>query len=209
MDSANPLRYRSIQEPAGPEEIKIKGSRFIGFAYPVSQEERVNAILAGLRKKYHDATHICTAWRFHGRGEEIFHHDDDGEPAGTAGLPIYFEITRDHCFNVLVAVVRYFGGRKLGTGGLARAYGETARRVLESAKKVSSFVRIRARVFFPYDFTGEMRRLMESFSIHLIQEDHRPEGIHMEISLPLTHREKVCLVLRDMSKGSVKLEWIS
>lgn len=208
MDSREKLEYLTIRGPAGPREIKVKGSRFIGFAYPAGNGAVADDLLAALAKKYRDATHICTACRFHCQGREVFRHDDNGEPGGTAGLPIYYEIKRRRYFNILVAVVRYFGGIKLGTGGLAKAYGTAARMVLEVAGGVSCLVRTRARVVFPYDFTGEMRRLMERYAILPVREDYRSDGIHMEISLPLMHREKVSRLLRKSSQGRIDLdEW--
>jgi uncharacterized YigZ family protein len=206
VDSQSKLKYLSIQEPAGPEEIKRKGSRFLGFSYPVSDNAGANDILVDLRKKYHDATHICTACRFHDPEQELIRYDDNGEPGGTAGLPIYYEIRRKHYYNILVVVIRYFGGIKLGTSGLAKAYGATARQVLDMSKQVTCFVRTRAGIFIPFDFIGELRWLMEQFSVQLIKEDYQVEGIHVEISVPLVNMEKMKHLLRERSKGTIQLE---
>ncbi|MCK4835425.1 MAG: YigZ family protein, partial [Candidatus Aminicenantes bacterium] len=206
MGSHTGLKYFTIEDLAGPEEIKIKGSRFIAYLYPVSDISEVNEILADLRKRYHDASHICTAFRFHGHEEDVFRYDDDGEPGGTAGLPIYYGIKGRQYFNILVVVIRYFGGIKLGTGGLAKAYATAARKVLESSKKVLRYVRTKAVVLFPYDFTGEMRQLIHQYSLEVIDQDYRSDGIFMEIFIPVIRMEKIKQILRDKSKGSIELK---
>lgn len=206
MDSRNRLKFFSIEKPVGPEELKIRGSRFMGFGYPVPDADGATEILGGLRKKYHDATHICSACRFHSPDQEDIRYDDNGEPGGTAGLPIYYEIRRKDYFDVLVVVIRYFGGIKLGTGGLARAYGAAARRVLGKSREVCRMIRSRATVFFPYDFLGDMRRLMERFSVQLVDQLYRSDGVHMVISVPEMYREKMQQMLRDRSRGSITLQ---
>ena len=112
--------YRSL---AAPSEglFKDNGSRFIALAYPVETEEEVKSIVAGLRKEYHDARHHCYAYRLGYQGD-VFRASDDGEPAGSAGRPILGQIDSAGLSDVLVVVVRYFGGIKLGIPGLIRAY---------------------------------------------------------------------------------------
>jgi uncharacterized YigZ family protein len=103
-------------------ELEVRKSRFIGHAFRVEDEEAARATIQGLRKRYWDANHNCTAWRI-GRDGRVQRSNDDGEPAGTAGTPMLEVLNQRHLTDVLVVVTRYFGGTKLGAGGLIRAYG--------------------------------------------------------------------------------------
>ena len=113
-------------------EIKIKGSRFIAEAMPVARVEAAEKEIAAVCKREFNATHHCTAYRI-GPNGDVFRYNDDGEPSGTAGIPILRQIDGRSLTDTLVVVTRYFGGTKLGTGGLIRAYGDAARQVLETA----------------------------------------------------------------------------
>jgi uncharacterized YigZ family protein len=121
--------YYTINVPAR-SEIKVKGSRFIAETGLAGSVGEVDELLRAVRKREHAATHHCYAWRV-GLGDAMeFKYSDDGEPSGTAGRPIYEALCGRHLTNVLLVVTRYFGGTKLGTGGLARAYGQAAAAVL-------------------------------------------------------------------------------
>lgn len=113
--------------PIGTGIYKDKGSRFLSFAEAISNEDEAKAIIATYKKKYHDARHVCYAYRL---GENLWRTKDDGEPHGTAGLPILRAIDAQKKDNILVIVVRYFGGTLLGTGGLMVAYREAAKDAL-------------------------------------------------------------------------------
>lgn len=117
----------------GRAEITEQRSRFLGFAVPAADEEDARTAVAGLRRQYHDARHVCSAWRLGAPPPAREYRHDDGEPAGTAGEPILAALRRADLTNALLVVVRYFGGVKLGTGGLARAYGEAASLALAAA----------------------------------------------------------------------------
>lgn len=121
----------SYQVAAGRAEIEIKekASRFIGRVYPIESRESAEEILAGLRKKEYNATHHCFAWVT----RDSFRYSDDGEPNGSAGKPIYDQLSGSGLVNTLVVVTRYYGGTKLGVGGLVRAYGSAAKAALAEA----------------------------------------------------------------------------
>ncbi len=131
--------YKSLAGPSS-SEFKEKGSRFIAYACPVDRLEEAEKAIERLRKKYHDATHNCFAYRLGFDMREIFRFSDDGEPSGTAGKPILQAITSLELTNVLVLVTRYYGGTKLGTGGLIRAYGSVAAQALQNAKIVTHYL---------------------------------------------------------------------
>src|SRR5690606_11612852 len=123
--------YRVVAGTARAE-LREKGSRFIAEVFPVETEEEAAAAIEAVRRREHAATHHCTAYRLGPEGE-LFRASDDGEPSGTAGLPILRQIEARGLTNTLVVVTRYFGGTKLGRGGLIRAYGEAAARALDLA----------------------------------------------------------------------------
>lgn len=127
--------YKTLTAPCGPVLLRERKSKFLGFAFPARSREEVGAHLEGLRTAYPDATHICYAFRIGlGRPETRMH--DDGEPAYSAGAPIFGQIEAFDLHNVLVCAVRYYGGTKLGVGGLIQAYRETARNCLQQAMVV-------------------------------------------------------------------------
>ncbi|MCK4763871.1 MAG: YigZ family protein [Candidatus Aminicenantes bacterium] len=203
--SKNPEKYLTITKQYGPQEFKEKGSRFISFLYPVGGKEEAEKILHVLRKKFHDATHVCFAYRL-GEGEErYFRFSDDGEPSGTAGMPIYNEIKSSSYFNVLAAVVRYYGGTKLGSGGLARAYGKSAALVTAVSKKVTIYIKKEAEVLFPYHFTGEMMQVVKRYSLDIPVREDRVEGVYMKLAVPVGLIDEIIKVISNKSSGKVKL----
>ena len=120
---------RHIVTSSGKGIYKDRGSKFLGFAEPIANEEEAKARIAWYKKKYHDARHVCYAYRL---SEDLWRTKDDGEPHGTAGLPILRSIDARNLDKVLVVVVRYFGGTLLGTGGLMVAYREASKAALET-----------------------------------------------------------------------------
>ncbi len=122
--------FKTISRAAGPVLYREKKSRFLGYAFPVSSVEAADEQLGTLRKQYADATHVCYGYRI-GIENTRLRMNDDGEPAHTAGSPILGQITSAELFDVMVCVVRYYGGVKLGAGGLSKAYKEAAKSVLE------------------------------------------------------------------------------
>lgn len=144
--------YRTIRSRTGTE-IKIKGSRFIAEAMPVSTEVDAVSEIEQIKKREFSATHHCTAFRVEPDGS-IFRYNDDGEPGGTAGLPILRQIDARGLTNTLVVVTRYFGGTKLGTGGLIRAYGDAASEALDAARIDEHVIRVPVVVSFEYGDTS-------------------------------------------------------
>ncbi len=125
--------YLTLASTAGPVEIREKKSKFIGYAFPVDTVEAARARIAELGNAYPDATHLCYAYRI-GTDRPEKRINDDGEPSHTAGTPIFGQIESFSLFDVLVCVIRYYGGTKLGAGGLIQAYRETALQCLQQAK---------------------------------------------------------------------------
>ena len=157
--------YFSVKVPYGPIEFKEKGSRFISFIYPVRTADEAQKKINQLKKEYHNATHVCYAFRLGEGKEDSFRYNDDGEPGNTAGLPIYNSIRNAEYFNVLVAVVRYFGGTKLGTGGLARAYSKSARLIIKASENVKEWRTEEIVITYPFDSTGDVMRIVKDFRL--------------------------------------------
>lgn len=155
--------YKSI---ASPSEglFKDNGSRFIALAYPVGTEEEVREIVNGLRKEYHDARHHCYAYRL-GYKRDIFRASDDGEPSGSAGRPILGQIDSLGLSDVLVVVVRYFGGIKLGIPGLIRAYKSSSADALSRAGIIEKIAARRFRLHFDYLSMNAVMKVLKDMDL--------------------------------------------
>ncbi len=139
---------------------KEKGSKFFSFVFPVKDLSEVKSILDELKKKYYDATHHCYAYIL-GFEKETFRMNDDGEPSSTAGKPIYGQLQSKNLTNVLLVVVRYFGGTKLGVSGLIKAYKTAAAECLSAAMIVEKKVRLSYKVMFPYEKMNAVMSLLK------------------------------------------------
>lgn len=139
---------------------KEKGSKFLAFAFPVENEEAIKERLSVLRKKYYDATHHCYAYLL-GKEKKVFRANDDGEPNGTAGLPILNQIRSKGITDILVVVVRYFGGTRLGASGLINAYKTASTEVLAQAEVVEKILTQTLQIHFDYHLTNEIMKLIK------------------------------------------------
>jgi uncharacterized YigZ family protein len=162
--------YKTIESPA-EGAYREKGSRFLAFGFPVQNEEEIRDILAGLRKKYHDARHHCYAYRL-GLTGETYRINDDGEPSGTAGKPIHGQLLSNNLTHVLVVVVRYFGGTLLGTGGLITAYRSATADMLSHANFVVRLVEVRVKLSFPYDMLNAVMKILKEESLSPGEADY-------------------------------------
>ena len=158
--------------PAGESraEIREKGSVFLAVLGPAADEAAAKALLAGLEKEFPDATHHCWAWRLGSPPRE--RSADAGEPAGTAGVPILQVLRGAGLSDVMAVVVRWFGGTKLGKGGLARAYAAAAREALQGLPVVQKVPTARLAVEVPYEKMGAVKRLLRPPEIELEAEEY-------------------------------------
>lgn len=136
---------------ASAVEYTVEKSRFLGFCIPITSAEEVESHIKAMKKAHHKAHHVCSAWRI-GLDRTFGHFSDDGEPAQTAGLPMYQYLEHHDLSDVLVLAVRYFGGIKLGTGGLVRAYTETARQAVQAAGWLEVISCYKIEVRYPYTY---------------------------------------------------------
>ncbi|MCX6233851.1 MAG: YigZ family protein [Bacteroidetes bacterium] len=159
--------YRTIASSSSGQ-YRDRGSRFIALAYPVEDEESIKQILMGLRKEYHDALHHCYAWVL-GADKSSYRLNDDGEPSGSAGRPIYGQMVSNDLTNVLIVVVRYFGGTKLGIPGLINAYRTAAREALDQAIMVTKTVKDFIEINFDYQAMNDVMKIMKEENIEQIE----------------------------------------
>ena len=152
--------FKTIKSAVEDVIFKELGSKFINYAFPVDSEDEVEFYLNQLYEKWPDATHHCYAYAI-GIDGKIFRANDDGEPSGSAGLPIYNQILSHEITNVLIVSVRYYGGTKLGVPGLVKAYKYAAQVVLEEAEIVEKFITQRVKMVFNYDQQGIVERNVE------------------------------------------------
>jgi uncharacterized YigZ family protein len=195
---------RTIARPLSFEIPKIKGSRFIAAAARAESAEAARAFVEARRRELPDATHHCFAWRL-GRGENAFRTADDGEPSGTAGRPILQQIDARRLTDVAVVVSRYFGGTKLGTGGLVRAYGGAAAEVLARAGVVELPVVAVLRLGYGYEQTGAVRGVLASFGLAAERPDYGA-AVRVEVAVPVEEVEDVRRALRDATGGRIEIE---
>lgn len=160
--------YRTIAKPA-EGLYKEKGSRFLAFAYPVTDESGIRAHLAALQNKFFDARHHCFAWML-GPEKKTFRAFDDGEPNHSAGDPILGQIRSRDLTDVLIVVVRYFGGVKLGVGGLIGAYKTAAEDALNNAAIIEREVTGMVRIEYAYEATPGVMRLIKEFDMEVISQ---------------------------------------
>jgi uncharacterized YigZ family protein len=159
--------YRTIASSSSGH-YRDRGSRFIAFAYPVEDEESIKKILLGLRKEYHDASHHCYAWVL-GADKSSYRLNDDGEPSGSAGRTIYGQLVSSDLTNILIVVVRYFGGTKLGLPGLIKAYRTAAREALDQSIMVTKTVKNLIEINFDYQAMNDVMKIIKEEDIEQIE----------------------------------------
>ena len=168
---------RRVPAREGRGEVREKGSRFFAFAVRAGTVADAEAFVERLEREHHDATHVAFAWKIGGGPEAVRRSSDAGEPAGTAGKPILAAIESAGLVDVAAAVVRHFGGTKLGTGGLVRAYRSAAERALADAGSTVVYDVIRLRVRCPFDRAAVVRRLLDPPAVRLVAERFDPEPV--------------------------------
>ncbi|MBD8487214.1 YigZ family protein [Echinicola sp. CAU 1574] len=149
---------------------KEKGSKFLAFAYPVSDEYEVKEKLEALKKKYYDARHHCYAYIL-GKDQDIFRSNDDGEPNHSAGDPILGQIRSNNLSNVLIVVIRYFGGTKLGVGGLITAYKTAAAEAIEANEIITDIVTKTLKFQFEYLDMNDVMKLIKDYDLQIKKQD--------------------------------------
>ena len=179
----SPESYKTILSSCGPVVLREKKSKFLAYAYPLTKQAEVSTYLEALWKKHSDASHICYAFRF-GRPQAVIRMNDDGEPSYSAGAPIFGQIEAFGFEDILLAVVRYYGGIKLGVGGLKQAYRESARSCLEKATPAMVSPRIRLRLDFEYTDLNAVMRTIDQLQLSILEQEMELSCV-LVLELPL------------------------
>lgn len=162
-----PDTYQTIVQPA-EGLYKEKGSKFISLAFPIDTEDEIKAIIAKIRKEHFSAKHCCYAWSI-GLNQAHYRINDDGEPSGTAGRPIYGQIQSNGVTNILIVVIRYFGGTLLGVSGLIQAYRSAAQDALSSANIVTKTLEKRLEIIFNYLAMNNLMLIIKEEQLDMIE----------------------------------------
>lgn len=196
--------YYTVESPLRAPDLKVKGSRFIADIAPMETKENVEHCLTNIRKEFHDASHHSFAYRL-GAEALLVRAADDGEPTGTAGKPILLVLTSRKLTNVLLVVTRFFGGTKLGTGGLARAYAEAAQQAVSMSKVVKVFLTKKVSLEVHYEDLPAMERLIHLFEGH-IQESNYLSSVSLTLAVRESKLEPFLAAVMDTFHGRVRLD---
>lgn len=180
-----------------------KGSKFIAFAIPLSSENEVKDKLIELKKEYFDARHHCYAYML-GYNKSAYRINDDGEPSGTAGRPIYGQLLSKDLTNILVVVIRYFGGVKLGVSGLINAYKEATKSALESAQIVEKTVDETYLVHLNYEEMTKVMQILKNDYIRIISQNY-DEGFNIEFIIRKREADRIIQELKKISSVTITL----
>lgn len=195
--------YLTLREPVTAQITRNK-SRFIGHVFPVSSDAEIEVRLNRLKRAYHDASHHCHAYRLMSSSGPIVRTDDAGEPTGSAGRPILREIEATNLYDVLAVVVRYFGGTKLGIGGLIRAYSDATKAALAAGALVEKHQRIRLAIRFPPEVGGQVMGLIHRHPATVEEVSYNGEG-RVLITLPPSLCERFAQDLREVTGAHARL----
>lgn len=200
LDSSD--TYKTIAK-ASPEVLyKEKNSKFFGYAFPISSEEEVKPLIELLKKEHFSARHWCYAYQI-GTTKIQYRANDDGEPNNSAGMPIYGQIQSFEVTNVLVVVVRYFGGVKLGVGGLISAYREGAKLALEAAEIIEKTIDVHFRVTFDYKNMNKVMRIIKEKNLTIVSQVMN-ENCQIEISTRKKNAEMVLDIFTNLFEVEIE-----
>lgn len=191
--------YKTIVKPSKEVLFKDRGSKFFGYAFPVRNEDEVKEELEKLKKEHHTARHWCYAYQL-GKQYDRYRANDDGEPSNSAGMPIYGQLQSFDLTNTLVVVVRYFGGTKLGVGGLINAYKTTAQMALEASAIQEKTIDSHFLLTFDYPEMNTVMRLIKEHQIEIVDQKM---DLRCEIEIKI--RQKEAQRIFDLFDGTYKV----
>ncbi|OVE63292.1 IMPACT family protein [Chryseobacterium mucoviscidosis] len=190
------FNFKTIESAVENTLLKEKGSKFLGFAFPVNNEEELKHALEKIRAEHPKATHHCYAFRM-GLNGENYRANDDGEPSGSAGLPIYNQLLANEITNVLVISVRYYGGTKLGVSGLVKAYKESAKITLEEANIITKELETTVEIQFNFNQQNIIFTLLSKYDAKIINFDAQERAI-ISAKIKLRHKDEILESLINM-----------
>lgn len=192
--------YKTIAFPSEEILFKEKSSKFFGYAYPIDSEEEIKPIIDSLRKQHPHAVHYCYAYQI-GTEKIVYRANDDGEPSNSAGAPIYGQIQSFGLTNILLVVVRIFGGIKLGVGGLITAYKTTAQMTLEASEIVEKTIDIHYLVSFDYKNINKVMRVVKEKNVEIVNQK-----MEMSCEIEIVIRKKNAEMLFDIFNSMFEIE---
>jgi len=204
MISSSADEYQSIGGRVRAK-TKVDGSIFIATAVPVDSEEDARGSIGKVCKEFFDATHNCFAFRIRGGDGESERFSDAGEPRGTAGAPILSAVQSENLFCVLVVVTRYFGGVKLGTGGLSRAYRQAAQGALRKADKVTKLITEEVGLAYPPGATGKVNQILSKYGARFKNQGY-DSGPTARVEVRRSLLDKLKKALIEVTNGQVKFK---
>lgn len=195
--------YKTITFPSEPFLLKEKSSKFFGYAFPIENEEDVKIILEDLRKQNSSAGHFCYAYQL-GVDKSVYRANDDGEPNNSAGLPIYGQIQSFDVTNVLIVVVRYYGGTKLGVGGLINAYKTVAQMSLSQSEIIEKTIDIQLLISFDYANMNKVMRVIKEKNLEIVAQKLEL-SCEIEIKIRKKNAEQIFDIFNSMYPITVKI----
>ncbi|WP_299251514.1 YigZ family protein [uncultured Aquimarina sp.] len=192
--------YKTIDIPGEEALFKDKNSKFFGYSFPITSEEEVKPIIDSLKKQHHAARHWCYAWQL-GTENIRYRSNDDGEPSNSAGQPIYGQIQSSKTTNILVIVVRYFGGVKLGVGGLINAYRTAAQLALEASEIKEKTININFCITFEYKNMNKVMRIIKERQLIITNQK-----LELDCQLFISVRKNIANEINDLFSTLYEVE---
>lgn len=183
--------YKTIANPSEEILFKEKNSKFFGYAFPIASEDQVKPLIEPLRKRHFNAVHFCYAYQI-GTERITFRANDDGEPSNSAGMPIYGQIQSQELTNVLIVIVRFFGGTKLGVGGLITAYKTAAQMALEATSIIEKTIDVHYLISFDYKNMNKVMRVIKEKNLEIITQK-----MEMSCEIEIATRKKNATIVLD------------
>ena len=196
MENIDSDLYQTLEKPSAEQIYKEKGSKFLGYAFPIENIDQVETTLDQLKRAHAKARHWCYAWQI-GVEKPNFRYNDDGEPNNSAGKPIYGQIQSFQVTNVLIVVVRYFGGTKLGVGGLVTAYKTAAKLSLEEADVVTKMLKESIRLEFDYVHMNKVMRIIKDHQLQILNQKMELNCL-FEIAVRKNKAEGILKIFKDL-----------
>lgn len=197
--------YKTISEPSEEVLFKEKNSKFFGYAFPIASEEEVKEIMIDLKKNHFSARHWCYAYQL-GTENPSYRANDDGEPNNSAGMPIYGQIQSFEVTNLLIVVVRYFGGVKLGVSGLISAYKTTAQLALESSQIIEKTIDVVFTVSYEYKNMNKVLRIIKEKNINILSQK-MDESCQIKIAIRKKNAEEIFDIFSNLFEVTIKKEY--
>lgn len=192
--------FKTILKPSEEVLFKDKNSKFFGYAFPIVDEDAVKEHIEALKKQHHQARHWCYAYQI-GTETIAYRANDDGEPSNSAGMPIYGQIQSFEVTNILIVVVRYFGGVKLGVGGLINAYRASAQLALEASKIVERTININYLITCEYDLMNKVMRVVKEKNLNIVNQK-----LELDCQITISVRKNDAQAIHDIFESIYKVK---